>query len=491
MNHSNNSNEKLNSVLNILYWCLPFILIIPQILFSLKSTNQVRYEELNESVRNVLWLKNHLVYDGGASNVGWYSIVLTLNNLFGFSLFTGKIFRVLLQFVSIFALAALLSKFIKKSIAWIPLATLALSPSTIYLNTILHEYGLDLQYLPICLYLVFTIPFKKSLISYSLQITLWSLTMFAWLSYPTFIFYIPIIGFMYIFRLKKEVHIIKDIIVNILISLTSFLTPLIIASFYISNRSLLLYDSTIKTGIFRGGGVFSLNNNYFLTNLYGIISDLFIQGKSYYFELPQPEFSLLFPIITVILSIVLGLLIIKDKKLRIPAILCFVLIIVVLTINGFTSDPSGLYGMRRNTPLFVGIYGLFLISWYVISQKKWKNKFLQSAFFIIFMFPLIHNIVVFPTNYASLKNNSRYKYLIGGEEKLSPQLSLDKLVNQAKSHNIYIECQNGPCRPILLASLIMANCGWNKLNCFPLFGKNKQTNKFIIINVTNAKLLED
>ena len=80
----------------LLYWSLPLVLFALQLVYTTNSTNQIRYEELAESVRNVWWLQNGTIYDGVSSNVGWYGTLLLVYKFFGFSIFTAKYFRLVL-----------------------------------------------------------------------------------------------------------------------------------------------------------------------------------------------------------------------------------------------------------------------------------------------------------------------------------------------------------------------------------------------------------
>jgi len=87
------------------FWGVLAIVIIAQIIFTLNSTDQIRYEELAESVRNVFWLQNHTLYDGVSSNIGWYGSLLIVYKLFGFSLNTAKFVRLFLAIIALICIA--------------------------------------------------------------------------------------------------------------------------------------------------------------------------------------------------------------------------------------------------------------------------------------------------------------------------------------------------------------------------------------------------
>ncbi len=137
-----------------LYWGVVLFLFFVQLLYALNSQSQIRYEELAESVRNPYWIQNRLVYDGISSNIGWYATLTILYNIFGFSLFIAKFYRLVFHLVSLVCLALVIKKLIPVKKSWLSLLAIGLSPTFLYFNTLQTSYGLDLQYLPICLYLI-------------------------------------------------------------------------------------------------------------------------------------------------------------------------------------------------------------------------------------------------------------------------------------------------------------------------------------------------
>ena len=65
-----------------LYWIICCLIFGGQLIYTLRSFNKIRLEELSESVRNVFWLQNRVLYDGISSNVGWYGTLLIIYNIF-------------------------------------------------------------------------------------------------------------------------------------------------------------------------------------------------------------------------------------------------------------------------------------------------------------------------------------------------------------------------------------------------------------------------
>ena len=174
------------------YWLLIIFIGLFQLVYTLRSTNKIRLEELAESVRNVYWLQNRTIYDGISSNVGWYGTLLIIYNLFGFTLFTAKYFRVFLHFVSLLCLGLIFDKYFEKKRSWLSLIVIGLSPALLYFNALQTSFGVDLQYFPICLYLLLTLDFAQPVRAGIKQFFLGLLMMIAAMSYPTFLAYIPV-----------------------------------------------------------------------------------------------------------------------------------------------------------------------------------------------------------------------------------------------------------------------------------------------------------
>ena len=81
------------------------------------------YEEIAESIRNVYWLEQYEIYDGVSSNIGWYSLLLLVYNVFSFSLHTAKVVRLALYALAIFSLAWTLKQSLGPKKSLLPLIT--------------------------------------------------------------------------------------------------------------------------------------------------------------------------------------------------------------------------------------------------------------------------------------------------------------------------------------------------------------------------------
>lgn len=479
--------EKKRSYFSYLYWLLPVLLLIPQILFTFNSMNQIRYEELAESVRNVFWLQNGLVYDGVSSNIGWYGTSLIIYHLFGFSLFTAKIFRLILQLVSLFALAKLLSMYLGKRFSLLPLATIALSPTLLYFTTLEASFGIDLQMLPICLLLLLTLDLKKRIHFYVQLILFWMLVMITWMSYPTFIFYLPVFMILFIWVLhntlqgKKKDQKLTYFLSIANISLVAFITPLILGVLFVQNRNILLIDPVSGSGIFRGGGSLALNQTHFAANFFSIMQDFFVSGKSYNFELFKADFSDIYPLVA--LGLIVGIsifLLIKMTSYRLQLFIIVGTIIVTYIVGSITSDPTNLFGMRRNTPIVASIYALFVLTWHFTTRTKRLSKLVKNSIYGIFTLLLLHNIFVFPINFSHLKDISIYDYqLIPGK---SPTEALSILVKQTEKSGLDLTCKKNDCRYQETYAAVAGDCLWNKLSCHPIYGYDYRSGTNLLLS---------
>lgn len=467
------------SFLFILYWCIPILLWIAQLIFTANSNTQIRYEELADSVRNVFWMQNHKIYDGVSNGVGWYSTLLIIYNLFGFSLFSAKYVRLVISLISLFCLSKLLFKYLGYNKAFLPLLTIGLSPTILFLNSTQTEYGLDLQVLPIFLLLLSSINFKGKKWLTTLQVMfLWGLLMIGASGYPTFIYYVPIFLILFWRKARKQVH-------WYLVSLAAFLLPLLAIFIYLEphSRSLLIYDPTTHGGIFRGAGSIKIDADNFAKNLAGFFTDLFIGGRSYHFELNSGEFSLFFPILPVILVFIISFKRRVDRNMLVLA-----LAVMVMILSSLTLDPSGNPGMRRYTPVLAGFYTLLVISWRLMSVRPAKGYSRKS---IVVMFAvgllLIHHLIVYPVNLIHLKDPSPNQYPLWFKTSDTPDQSLKTLVEKTRQEEFKIVCieNNEPtlCRYAEVYAAVAGSCEWNHLNCQQIQGYDLNKGQFINLSV--------
>lgn len=486
MEKTNGFNKE--KMAKIFFGFVVIFILFSQILFTLNSTNQIRYEELAESIRNVYWLQNQTIYDGVSSNVGWYGTLLLIYNFFGFSLHSAKFFRLIIHLISIFCLIFILKKYFDNKKILIPLLSISLSPTFLYFNTLQTSYGLDLSYFSIFLFLlVFKV--KNRILNILKQIFFWNFLMVAWLSYPIFIFYLPSLLCFYLWSLIKEKKETAFIFRNLLFSAFSFLFPLFIVLLYVKDKSLLFYDQATKSGLFRGAGILHFNLNTFWKNILNLLSDLFFQGNSYYFEIPSPDFSNFYPVLTIIFIFFASIFIfIREKKYRPFLLFVSAIFLFNLLIANFTFDPSGHPGIRRNTGILTSIYIFFTLSWLYFSNKKIQNFWLKRLIILIFLLLPLHHLLALPTNLDSLKKPSFYRELWFGLTN-SPHDYLTLTLNQLTKEDLRLSCKdkNGKfviCRYSEIYAATKGACFWNKLECKKILGYDPKIKKFIPLDIS-------
>lgn len=466
------ANNKNNKLYEQLYWLIPVILVILQAIYFNQALIHIRQEELTESVSNIFWFQKGNVCSGLTTSVGWYGQLMVIYNLFGFSLATVKIYKLFLVAISLFCLASILKNFLGAKKAWFPLLVIGLSPTYIYFNSLSIHYGMDLVYFPICLYLVLNIKFETEIFDWIKQIALWTVAMVAWMSYPSFIYYLPVLFTIFIYKLFKKHNLKRQFIYKtIILNIIFFLLPLVLAFLYVNDKNMLIYDPKSGTGLFRGNGSLTFDLKIVWDNLQVIISDLFYLYSSYYFEIAEVEFSGVYPIIPVLFVLILSFYsVYKNKKLRL--IILGLLLYLVLTLI-LTSLTFPLPGIRRATIVLAIFYSLFVFSYYFVLKTKWKNKWIPSLTLGVFSLLLIHNVLAFQSNLEFLKRPTDYKegawFYIAG----TPQKSLNMQMDKIQKEDLTLICIDKNRQPVkcggysynLIYPAIAGSCLWNNLNC--------------------------
>lgn len=481
-----------------IYWFVPLILFSFQAVFTFHSMSQIRYEELAESVRNVYWLEHHLVYDGISTNIGWYGLLLVVYKLFGFSLFSAKFVRLGLHLISLYALAAILKEYLGKLRALVPLAVIALSPTLLFLNILQTSYGMDLQYLPICLYLVMATAKLNGILKIVVQALFGILVMIAAMSYPPFVFYIPFLIVIYIWSLKKEPKRASGFptrsamtrnVVGSSLFLLGLLLPLILSVHYVHNRQTLLADPRTHSGLFRGNGTITINPDTFGKSLAIVASDLFDTGVSYHFDIAKAEFSDLYPLLSIISVAFLSFYLLKRNKPCRPIIgiglslLVFGLIISLMT----SSDPS-LAGIRRSTSVLVGFYSLYTLAWYGLSKRILTDQGIKFALIAALVLLPVHHLVVYFENLDHLSIPSAYAETMWFKLDQTPTLSFKRLTDKITQADLPLVCKNRSdkiisCRYNEVFTAIEGWCTWNKQPCHTLLGFDPKTDKLVPLSL--------
>lgn len=471
----------------IYFWLILALLIFGQYLFTANSLGQIRYEELAESVRNVYWLENHIIYDGVSSNIGWYGTMLAIYNIFGFSLNAAKYYRLVLSAVSLVCLGLTLKRFFGPRKAVVPLITLGLSPTLLYFNTLQTSYGMDLQYVPVILYLITSLDFSKTYSLFARQFLAGFLSMAAWMSYPTMVFYLPALFLLYLYQsfqaFKKKYRFRAA--AGLLAAGFSFLLPLIIGFLFISDKQLLFYDKAVGSGIFRGAGNIHPDAGIFLFNVLHTFTDLASSANSYYFEVNVVDFSWLLPLLASLAALAAGLFFVRyDPKRRFIILLAWSVLLFNLFLGNLAFDPSGKPGLRRSTAFLASIYFFITLLWYYLLVVKRNFAGLRTALIVLLLTIFLHHLIAFPINLANLSAASPYKYGLGFGIVSGPGKSLDLMVSQVKQEDLKLACQNQDgkkvfCRYQEMYAAVAGECLWNRVKCHQILGYDPKTEKFI------------
>lgn len=438
-----------------IYWLLPLAIFGAQLVFSLNSNHQIRNEEAVASIREVWWFHEGLLYQPPNSNVGWYGALNFIYSIFGFDLISGKIYRLVLQLIGLYCLAYLLKKYLGEKLAWLPILTIGLSPTMLFWNTVNNPYGIDLQYLLIVAALID----QANL----LRVLGWFLAMVGWLSFPTFVFYLPAL----VIWEARSLHPrgVKVHPGGVLIRLAAFLTPLILV---------MIYYKGWPGKLFFSGGTFEPDQVDFIAGVAAVFTNFFNKASAYYLEISQVEFSLIFPSITFLYVIACGILIFKKfKNARLFIALCAFVALFNLIITAMTVDGGG-PGGRRSTPVLASFYGIFVLSFYYIYTQKIKflvGKFLGVG---ILSLLLIHHLIAFPLNLESVKTPSFFRLNIWFGEG-DPTSGLGEIMSQLQQKDLYLNCDEAypgdpQCQYGIIYAAVAQGCLHNSLNCHQMYG---------------------
>lgn len=457
----------------MLYLILPIILSLLQTFYTLNSLNNIRYEEYTESISGTFWLQKGYACDNNTF-IGWYIPLLALFETFGFNFFIPKLLRLLLQIISLFAIAILLKKYLGSKNAILPLLTIGMSPTILYFTTIQATIGFDLTYFPICLFLIDWINFKVRYSSFFKQILLGIVGMIALMTYSALIYYLPILISFYLYKLLK----IKDrklILRNLSIVLVSFLLPLILVFVFIHNKSDLIYNPVTQSGIFRGNGKFTLNSKVFLENVQMVWTDLFLFAQSYYFEVAKVEFSDIYPLFSIFLVAFMTVLIFIRKKKYRPLIILLSINFIFGLIFSNLAGPSG--GIRRSTVLLSIFYLFFILSFYVFSTEKKIKGAKRLVGFGLFSILFLHHILVYPQNLVNLKEFSPFRENRFMIIEPTAEKSLKSYLDRIQKADISIGCIDQNQNPVdcptrfglnIIYPAVLGACRWNDLSCHKL-----------------------
>lgn len=478
--------KKLIKILDHPYfsWLVILLIFVLQFLMTQNSLNQVRFEELSESVRNVYFLDQRQIFDGISSNVGWYGTVLLLYKIFGFNLFLVKFYKLIFFLLSLISLDQILKSFLVR-FRFLPILIFGLSPTIVFFNVLEAGFGIDLLYLPIIFSLLLIWKSSKKInLQLVLSFLIWFLVMIASMSYGTFLVYLPFLGLYYLYGLYQQKNDLKNKLSHLCLASAGFLFPFLLVLNYLKDPAKLIYDPSNGSGIFRGGGVgekvtsLEIFVNHLKLSLNTFYQDLFVSGQSYYYEPLRVELShKIFPLIIFILVICSFYIVFKEKKSRLIIANGYLLIALGISVGGIS---DWFPGIRRMTPVMMGCFIVIVGMWSVWPKliiQGWLDKVL--ALILIFSLGLIvlHHIKVYPDNIAGLKRDSQHKandcFHLDGK---NPNQSIEYYVDQVIAGEV-VEVED-ECRLHELYPVIAGACKWNNLNCQDIiFNQDKEFKK--------------
>ena len=186
-----------------IYWFLPAILFFAQAVYVFNSFEQIRFEELIESVQAPFWFYHHQLIAGTHTNVGWYATLSLIYQIFGFSLNTPKYFLLVLYGISSLCQVLILRKFFSPVVGSIILLTLGLSPTLLTFNSQNLHLGVGLMVVPILIWLLIVLDFKKTILAKVITIVISLASIWALLVYPPFMFYLPAVGLFFFKKISN------------------------------------------------------------------------------------------------------------------------------------------------------------------------------------------------------------------------------------------------------------------------------------------------
>lgn len=390
-----------------LYWLVPAALSVLQLVYIVASNTHIREEELAESIRNVFWLDNRLIYDGVSSNIGYYGLLLIVYKIFGFSIHTAKYVRLILYAAAMYSLAALLRKFMQKIPATVILATIGLSPTILFFNTIQTSYGIDISYSIISLLIILSLQFDGSTKDLSLAFLFGLIAMVAAMSYPAFLPYLPSLALVYIFvwwPKRNEQRATKQLFISIIAGAAGFIAPFFLALYYLTDAREFLNDPVAQAGLFRGGGHLQMDIETLQNSLQQTLSDIFQEGTSYYYYLQSPDFSGPLTWIAVLVTLALGVYIAgKTPSLRPILLLTGTHILLNVIVPGFASGS----GIRRSTGFLAGIYAWYAIVLYGLLTHSSSQKIKWIGIVACFLLTA-NNLISYPSNIRAVSSATMF-----------------------------------------------------------------------------------
>lgn len=370
--------------MQVVYWCVPLVLSVVLLWLDLISLHSIRYEELAESVRNVFWLDERLIYDGVYSNVGWYGTLLVAYKLFGFSLFSAKFVRLGIHVAGLYAAAVLLRRALPMRTAMVPLVAIGLSPTLLYFETLQTSFGLDVPYAAMCLALLCAVsPGDRRPRALMVSGAMGAVAMLAAMSYPSFLLYVPSLVVLCIWQHGRSAVSDTGLASSVpwrhgLAGVVGAAVPLVAAFVFVQTPELLLNDPATQAGLFRGGGQLGFDPATILRSVKQVLADLFLRGGSYYFDVTRPDLSGPLGILAAVGMVATLVYLIAARRLARPLVVALGLLLVLpVLVPSLAVD--GEPGIRRSTGLLVGVFASYVLVWQFYTTATFRRQWVRSV----------------------------------------------------------------------------------------------------------------
>jgi hypothetical protein len=469
-----NANARARAV----YGALVTVLFAAQAAFTFAGLDRMWYEELADFVRSPFWFSHRLVYDGASANVAWYGLLVLTYKVFGFSPYASKYLRLALQVPCLVCSAWLLVRWLGARRAWLPLVAIGLSPTALYFNSVC--YGIDLQLFPVIVWLIVRAGDQRGLTPF-LQFAIGGLAMFACLSYPAFLMYVPVLLAFYVWTRRSRSF--GESVTSLAVVAAGFLTPLVAAYAYLQNRSAFLSDPSVGgAGVFRGGGnAMALNVVGMARAIAVVFQDLFVRGSSYYFALPHVEFSGLIGVAAAWAILVAALVVAWNwKPSRVPLVLAAALCLVAVVVPSLSQY---LPGLRRSTGFIAATYVVLACVWGAPVPSGLRATAVWAGR-IACVLLVAHHLIVFAPNRRYLQAETSKVHDPWFNRFGSPAESIQIWVNDWVQKGRPLTCESSmPCRYAEIYAALAGYMQWNGLDARPVLATNPATGQVTPLDI--------
>jgi tetratricopeptide (TPR) repeat protein len=315
----------------------------------------------------------------------------------------------------------------------------------------------------------------------------WSLAMVAALSYPVFLFYISSLFLVLLWRFHQKTRDLRSPgkYYYILAAMGGLLLPLAAAFIVLRAPSAIVYDPTTTTGLFRGGGRFSLDPGVWVHATALVFRDLFVKGVSYYYEVSHPDFSGVLAMTG--LGWLVGTVIFlcwTGKAVR-PVLLAALLL---LAINLLVPNFSLNGGIRRCTGIIAAYFVLFAVVWNFYLNTPFKNPWLRRAgIFLCLLLPAA-SLLKFPPLLAGLRQPGKYRddgwFAVAGSPSESLRYFVEKSGQGGRKLSLSRLGKDGQpvaCRYSEIYAAVAGYRLWNGLPAAEIRGWDWQTKKMVTL----------